>query len=146
MCKIEQFEAFETRIAEIVKRFSFFDLRELNDDDIRRGMQRLKASAPLAIDGCGVSENFIDWWRILSDGETYEVRQFLTFYLCSCEDLNYRKTACKHIAFIQPISCIECGKPNEVRFEMCGNCEMDTAPIVRNYNDKPAERRGGVKI
>ncbi len=140
------FETLENRTAEILSHFSYFDLRELSDEDFGRGLERLKVSKPLKIIECGISENFIDWWRIESDGEIYEVRRFMNFSFCPCEDFNYRKIACKHIALTEPITCIRCGKPNTVRFEMCNNCTMDTAPMVRNYNDSPSERRGGCRI
>ena len=136
--------AVEAESLLIRERFSFFDLRELSDDDLDRGEAMLKKPTGVEVLDCGTSENLIDWWRVESDDNVYYVRRFANFCYCSCPDFYFKKTACKHLAVTTPATCSRCHKAVEVRGDICLGCHAATAIYIKQ--EKPVERVNGMRI
>lgn len=124
--------------------FSVFDLRELSDEDLDRGNARLSKSSGVEVLSCGTADNLIDWWRVESDGNIYNVRRFYNFCYCNCPDFQFKKTACKHLAITTPIVCPRCKKASNSRSEICGGCEAATAVYLKP--EKQVERIDGMRI
>lgn len=133
-------------ITEVLGRFTVLDLREMSDDDLDRGEDRLcKAGNLITIREQGET-NMIRWWKIESDGKQYEVRRFENFCFCSCYDFFFKRTVCKHVVLTTRFFCKRC-KKREVRFgQLCDNCKMDKAPYLKNTTSQSSEKIGNVRI
>jgi hypothetical protein len=86
--------------AEVLSRYSVFDLREVSRDEIDRATARLeRGTGFIGIVRSG-TRNMIAWFEVASGDNAYEARRFETFWFCSCPGFTFSKTCCKHIAFI----------------------------------------------
>lgn len=136
----------EEIIADVLSRYSVIDLREQSNEDLDAGEDKLyKATEPIKIVGQG-EVNFIRFWKIESGGKNYEVRRFENFVFCSCLDFFFSKTCCKHITVTTRFYCSRCYR-NQVTFgELCGACQIATAPYIKETVSKSKTLVGGIPV
>jgi hypothetical protein len=124
----------DEHIAEILSRWTVTDLREMDDDDLNRGLERYKMqTADIRTIRKG-EMNFIKFWDITSKGREYQVRRFENFIWCSCLDFFYSKTVCKH--------CY--ATTND--FRRVQRMAMDSAKYLKQTSDYVPEKVGSVRI
>jgi hypothetical protein len=104
----------EENIAEyvdaVLSRFSVFDLREVEADELDRAVERLERGTGFIGVYKSGERNLINWYQIASGEHLYEIRNFATFWFCSCPGFVFGRkertgasafqTCCKHIGFI----------------------------------------------
>lgn len=118
-------------IAEILGRWTVSDLREQSNDDLRIGDERFyNAKNDLKIIEKG-RNGMIDFWKIESDGKTYEARRFKNFVFCSCKSFFFSKKICKHLALTTGVYCSHCRTSRANVGKLCFNCDMTQKHFLR---------------
>ncbi len=137
----------EKRNAEVLARWSVFDLREQTDEDLAAAREMLLRARPEPeIIEFGVSNNCISFFLVESGANIYEVRRFETFAFCECEGFFYTQKACKHIYLTFPPVCTLCGGTANSHGGLCTGCAMNTAPYLKPSSNKVPEKIGNIRI
>ena len=79
---------------------SFFDLRELDGDDLEAAEWKFERAAGQMGRAASGETNAIKWDAIFSRGNIYIVGRFENFWYCECRDFMFSGTGCKHIGFL----------------------------------------------
>ena len=79
---------------------SFFDLRELDGDDLDAAEWKYQRAAGQMGRAASGETNAIKWDAIFSRGNIYIIGRFENFWYCECRDFMFSGTGCKHIGFL----------------------------------------------
>ena len=117
----EQLPKSETE--EILARYSVTDLVEQTDADLEHADELFYKSTTTLKVIAGGETNLIRWWRIDSDGTTYEARRFKNFVWCSCPGFRYSRKMCKHLALTAGVYCERCRVSTAKKGKLCYDCD-----------------------
>jgi hypothetical protein len=121
----------EQTVAEVLGRWSVADLIELRGSDLEAADRRFYGSTTeLEVVSQG-KYGPINWWKIRSGKNEYEVRRLENFGFCSCRDFFFRKRPCKHIARTALVRCEHCRELTAKVGKLCYGCDSNKYRFVR---------------